>query len=142
MTNEADTATEHLTQRQIECLVLVHQHRTSKEIGIRLGISPHTVDQHIRSAMRTFGCKNRFHAADLVAVRPPAAVFPWDSACADPFVEDAVTSRFSKSVTQPRRIAYWPSRLLWSLGIACGSAFSLVVYLAGLESLARLFQQT
>src|SRR5687768_16981512 len=67
MTEVANDTIEGLTPGQIDCLLLVHQHLNSKEIGPLLGISPHTVDQRIRSALRTLGCKRRSQAAKLVA---------------------------------------------------------------------------
>ena len=44
-----------LSQGQIECLLLVDRHHSSKEIAARLGISPHTVDQRIRGALEKLG---------------------------------------------------------------------------------------
>ena len=38
-----------LSQGQLDCLLLVDQHLSSKEIAGELGISSHTVDQRIRS---------------------------------------------------------------------------------------------
>ena len=60
MTDKPEAAIKQLTEKQLECLRLVNQHHTSKEIGSRLRISSHTVDQRIRSALRTLGCTNRF----------------------------------------------------------------------------------
>ena len=37
-----------LTRGQLDCLSLVDQHLSSKEIAAELNISPHTVDQRIR----------------------------------------------------------------------------------------------
>ena len=58
---------ERLTPAQLDCLRLVDQHLSSKEIAGRLEISPHTVDQRIRLALQTLGVENRKHAARLVA---------------------------------------------------------------------------
>ena len=63
-----------LSQGQIECLLLVDRHHSSKEIAARLGISPHTVDQRIRVALEKLGVERRGEAARLVA----AAVMPDD----------------------------------------------------------------
>src|SRR5687767_4058059 len=88
MTNWIDVETEQLTQGQIDCLLLVHQNLTSKEIAPRLGISPHTVDQRIRLALRVLGCKRRTEAARLVASRwGQRAIFRFDSDVIDAFVE-------------------------------------------------------
>ncbi len=60
-----------LSQGQIECLLLVDQHHNSKEIAVRLGISPHTVDQRIRLALEKLGVDRRGEAARLVAAALP-----------------------------------------------------------------------
>lgn len=149
VTDELELAAESLTPGQIECLMLVHQHFTSKEIGPRLGISPHTVDQRIRSALRILGCKNRYQAARLVASRIPSeAMFKWQSALPEPFVEPRrrpTVARPTRTIPMPFATTQYPLnemsiplRLLWIVVIACGAAFSVGVYLAGLESLARL----
>jgi DNA-binding CsgD family transcriptional regulator len=55
-----------LSQGQRECLELVNQHLSSKEIALRLGISPHTVDQRVRQALQILGVDKRGEAARLV----------------------------------------------------------------------------
>ena len=65
-----------LSQGQIDCLLLVDKHHSSKEIAARLGISPHTVDQRIRGALEKLGVDRRGEAARLVA----AAISPGDDA--------------------------------------------------------------
>ena len=60
-----------LSQGQIDCLLLVDQHHSSKEIAVRLGISPHTVDQRIRGALEKLGVERRGEAARLVAAAIP-----------------------------------------------------------------------
>jgi DNA-binding CsgD family transcriptional regulator len=54
---------DQLTARQRDCLRLVMQHQPSKEIARTLGISPNTVDQHIRAAMIILGAATRVAAA-------------------------------------------------------------------------------
>ena len=56
-----------LSQGQIDCLLLVDKHHSSKEIAVRLGISPHTVDQRVRGALEKLGVERRGEAARLVA---------------------------------------------------------------------------
>jgi len=56
-----------LSRGQIDCLLLVDKHHSSKEIAVRLGISPHTVDQRIRGALEKLGVERRGEAARLVA---------------------------------------------------------------------------
>lgn len=60
-----------LTRGQIDCLLLVNQHHSSKEIAAILGISPHTVDQRIRIALERLGVDRRGEAARLVATMLP-----------------------------------------------------------------------
>ena len=55
-----------LSRGQREVLLLVAEHLSSKEIAVRLGISPHTVDQRIRGALHILGVERRSHAARLV----------------------------------------------------------------------------
>ena len=153
MTDDLDVAIEELTPGQIECLLLVQQNLTSKEIAPRLGISPHTVDQRVRIALRTLGCKRRAQAAHLVASRiKPKGLFQWHPQTKEPFVKCEVRpaarrnpQRFPlpfATAQYPRNEMSIPLRLLWIVGIACGAAFSMGVYLAGLGSLARLIQST
>ena len=56
-----------LTPGQLDCLRLVDQHLSSKEIAVELEISPHTVDQRIRQALGILGVERRTQAARIVA---------------------------------------------------------------------------
>ena len=56
-----------LSTGQLECLLLVDQLLSSKEIAAELNISPHTVDQRIRQTLATLGVERRAHAARIVA---------------------------------------------------------------------------
>ena len=56
-----------LTPGQLDCLRLVDQLLSSKEIANELRISPHTVDQRIRQALATLGVERRTQAARIVA---------------------------------------------------------------------------
>ena len=60
-----------LSDGQLEVLQLVDQHMNSKEIGARLGISSHTVDQRIRGAIKVLGVSRRQEAARLVGRASP-----------------------------------------------------------------------
>jgi len=167
---------ELLTQRERECLRLVDQHLSSKEIATELHISPHTVDQRIRQALGILGVERRTQAARIVAShhgpyqrlihqspyieqetgasQPEAAVshqirhadraggtggagflteqrpdFPWSS------LQLPFATR-----SNPRNEMSVGQRLFWIASIAIGAAFSAGIYLAGLESLARLLK--
>ena len=63
----SDSRVSKLNQAQLDCLRLVDQHMSSKEIAAELGISSHTVDQRIRLALQILGVERRSQAARLVA---------------------------------------------------------------------------
>jgi DNA-binding CsgD family transcriptional regulator len=56
-----------LSSGQLDCLRLVDEHLSSKEIASRLKISPHTVDQRIRRALQILQVERRSQAALIVA---------------------------------------------------------------------------
>ena len=56
-----------LTDGQRDCLRLVYAHMTSKDIARALGVSPHTVDMRLRTAMKTLGVASRIEAARALA---------------------------------------------------------------------------
>ena len=165
-----------LTDGQLDCLRLVDQHLSSKEIAAELRISPHTVDQRIRQALHTLGVERRTQAARLVAQfsGPYQRLIhqtPHIEASNEPGHPDAAASiqirhadRAGKVggagfLTEQRPASFWPSlqppvatrsnprnemsvgqRLFWIAAIAIGAAFSAGIYLAGLESFARLWK--
>ncbi|MBC7505477.1 MAG: helix-turn-helix transcriptional regulator [Sandarakinorhabdus sp.] len=55
-----------LTEGQRDCLRLVYNHMKSKDIARILGLSPHTVDMRLRTAMRTLGVTSRIEAARML----------------------------------------------------------------------------
>jgi DNA-binding CsgD family transcriptional regulator len=67
VTIDPDSPVARLSPGQIECLLLVDRHHSSKEIANHLGISPHTVDQRIRGALDKLGVERRGEAARMVA---------------------------------------------------------------------------
>lgn len=60
-----------LTKGQLECLRLVRDLHTSKEIARRLGVSPHTVDARLRRAIEKLGVSSRTEAAKLLTAYEP-----------------------------------------------------------------------
>ncbi len=60
-----------LNEGQRDCLRLVLAHLSSKEIARQLDISPHTVDQRLRTAMRILNAQSRFDAARKFAELDP-----------------------------------------------------------------------
>jgi DNA-binding CsgD family transcriptional regulator len=67
---------DRLTPRERDCLRLVDEHLSSKEIARRLGLSKHTVDWHLDKARRRLGAADRYEAARLVSPRNQAAAAP------------------------------------------------------------------
>jgi DNA-binding CsgD family transcriptional regulator len=165
-----------LTRGQLDCLLLVDQHLSSKEIAAELNISPHTVDQRIRIALQTLGVERRTQAARLVSqhhapyqrlIHQSSYIEVHDP---DEHPRDAVSYQIRHAdragetggpdfKTEQRPDSSWSSlplpfatrshprnemsvglRLLWIFLIATGAAFSAGMYLAGLESLARLLK--
>ncbi|NUQ18224.1 MAG: helix-turn-helix transcriptional regulator [Sphingomonas sp.] len=165
-----------LTQGQLDCLGLVHEHLSSKEIAAELGISPHTVDQRIRQSLQTLGVERRAQAARIVAQhsepyqrlihQPPYIPCAAESGHPEAAVSHQIrhADRAGEAggpgfLTEQRPASFWPSlqlpfatrsnprnemsvgqRLFWIAAIAIGAAFSAGMYLAGLESLARLLK--
>ena len=166
-----------LTRGQLDCLLLVDQHLSSKEIAAELNISPHTVDQRIRVALQALGVERRTHAARIVArhhepyqrlihqspyIEPNALAGDQGGAVSNQIRHaDRAGEAWGDSGfhTEQRRGFSWSSlqlpfatrshprnemsvglRLLWIVVIATGAAFSAGMYLAGLESLARLLK--
>lgn len=163
-----------LSKGQLDCLLLVDQHFSSKEIAGELNISPHTVDQRIRQALQILGVERRSQAARAVARHrgpyqrlihqsphiegqsnaghPEAAVSHQirhaDRAGGDGDAGFKTEQRpaSNRSLLQPpfatrsnpRNEMSVGQRLFWIVAIAVGTAFSAGMYLAGLESLARL----
>ena len=163
-----------LSPGQLDCLRLVDQHLSSKEIAVELGISSHTVDQRIRGALQVLGVERRSQAARLVArVQQPYQRLihqsphiedrsnPAQSGGAvgiqirhadragkagDPGIETEQMPVVSGSSlplpfatrSRPRNEMSVGLRLVWIVLIAMGATFSAGMYLAGLESLARM----
>jgi len=165
-----------LTAGQLDCLRLVDQHLSSKEIATELGISPHTVDQRVRQSLHVLGVERRSQAARIVAqfggpyqrLIHQSPHIPGDEQSGQP--DAAVSHQIRHAdragevggpgfITEQRPASFRPSlvlpfatrshphnemsvgqRLFWIAAIAIGAAFSAGMYLAGLESLARLLK--
>ena len=166
-----------LSAGQLDCLRLVDQHLSSKEIAAELDISPHTVDQRIRGALHILGVERRSQAARIVAQysgpyqrlihqtphieargvsgQPEAAVSHQirhadraGEAGGAGFRTEQRAASFGPSLplpfatrSNPRNEMSVGQRLFWIAMIAIGAAFSAGMYLAGLESLARLLNR-
>lgn len=64
--DQRDGKLERLTAREREILRLVGQHLTGKEIGKQLGLSNHTVANHVRNALERLGVDDRRAAARML----------------------------------------------------------------------------
>jgi DNA-binding CsgD family transcriptional regulator len=87
VTNDTDFSAKvrRLTPRQIECLRLVYDRRTSKEIAAEIELSAATVDSYITDAVALLGARNRRHAAELLhSVAPPEKLGSQSSGAEDP----------------------------------------------------------
>jgi DNA-binding CsgD family transcriptional regulator len=165
-----------LTAAQLDCLRLVDQHLSSKEIAAELGISHHTVDQRIRQSLAILAVERRSQAARIVSQYSgpyqrlihqspyiPARPERGHSQAAVSYQirhsDRAGEAGGAGFLTEQRPASFWPSlqlpfatrsnprnemsvgqRLFWIVMIAIGAAFSAGMYLAGLESLARLLK--
>jgi DNA-binding CsgD family transcriptional regulator len=72
---------DHLTDREVEVLLLVAAGKHNKEIAEALGISTRTVDHHLRTMLRRAGVQGR---AELVARCYAAEIMvggTWPPAC-------------------------------------------------------------
>jgi DNA-binding CsgD family transcriptional regulator len=163
-----------LSKAQLDCLLLVDQHLSSKEIAVELGISSHTVDQRIRGALQVLGVERRAHAARMVAqvhgpyqrlihqpphieggetLGHPGGAVGFQIRHADRAggtsdlgfkTEQLPGSSWSSlplpfaTRSHPRNEMSVGLRLVWIVLIAMGATFSAGMYLAGLESLARM----
>jgi len=61
-----DKLVAQLTDGQRDCLRLVFNHQTSKDIARILGVSPHTVDMRLRTSMKVLGVTSRIEAARVL----------------------------------------------------------------------------
>ena len=141
-----------LSVGQQECLLLVRQHFSSKEIATQLGFSSHTIDQRIRGAMAILGSENRWQAArqftDYLEQTEQFGIAKERQDGIDTSPAEPPQSRFRKprlklelpfaTLAHPTNEMSVASRLLWILAIGFGMFFAGIVYLAGLESLSRM----
>ena len=165
-----------LSPGQMDCLRLVDQLLSSKEIAAELKISPHTVDQRIRQALAILGVPRRTQAARIVArssgpyqrLIHQSPHIPADPESGQPEAAVSIQIRHADRAgesgkagfeteqrpasiraslqppfatrSNPRNEMSVGQRLFWIAAIAIGATFSAGMYLAGLESLARLLK--
>jgi len=88
-----------LTDRQEQCLLLSVA-MTDKQIARELGISPHTVNMHIRNAMDKLGVSSR-KAAIASITRNPLYDYEAMVPKAEPAVDPVVSSPLDESGKRP-----------------------------------------
>ncbi len=76
LTESSQDRVARLSAGQRQCLALVDQHLSSKEIALRLRISPHTVDQRVRQALQILGVEKRGEAARMISCELRASMDP------------------------------------------------------------------
>ena len=55
-----------LSDRQLECMRLVARHKSPEDIAEQLGISPKTVQYHVREAIKKLGARGRKKACEMM----------------------------------------------------------------------------
>lgn len=147
-----------------QVLRLVHERKTSKEIAIELNLSPHTVDDRLRTAIRILGVTTRAQAARLLIQREdgPQSLSP-QSPQLQPLLSPRSTegaagildAAASTSTADDNRGFGRPlrkrgergndldlrQRLIWIGAITLLIIFSLGVLLAGLGAVSQLALQ-
>ncbi|RDV01608.1 LuxR family transcriptional regulator [Sphingorhabdus pulchriflava] len=99
---------ERLTDRQKDCLRLVAQGFTSKEIGRLLDLSPSTVDNHVTMAVQLLGAPSRGAAARALASAEVGQYLPSQS----PELADSGDSAMNPSKAEGKVQANFGQRLL------------------------------
>lgn len=66
--DSATTQRHHLTDRERECLTWTAQGKSAWAIGVILGVSEHTVQFHLKSAMKKLGTTSKVQAV-VIAIR-------------------------------------------------------------------------
>jgi len=141
----------NLSDRELRCLVLVVEHLSSKEIAVRLGISPHTVDQHVRRALHRLGTPTRREAARWLRQTHERNFTDWrerkqlQKLESSERIEPASATQWPARIRLPLSTARHPRntmgvgvRLMWILAIAVTAMASSLVYFAGLEGITGL----
>ena len=101
---------QRLTERQKDCLRLVAQGYTSKEIGRALDLSPSTVDNHILTAVQSMNASSRGEAARSLTSIETRQKLPRESQA---LAESAQSGLLSATAETPELALR--DRRLWSL---------------------------
>lgn len=99
-----------LTERQKDCLRLVAQGYTSKEIGRALDLSPSTVDNHILAAVQAMSAASRGEAARYLASEETRQKIPREP---DALAEPQFSALLSDPAKAPALSIF--GRTIWTL---------------------------
>jgi DNA-binding CsgD family transcriptional regulator len=99
-----------LTDRQKDCLRLVADGYTSKEIGRKLGLSPSTVDNHILAATQLLGAMNRAEAGRILTSSEVRQKMPRETLA----LAETTISRFPSGPAEIPVLSIF-GRRIWSL---------------------------
>ncbi|HEX8262447.1 MAG TPA: sigma factor-like helix-turn-helix DNA-binding protein [Allosphingosinicella sp.] len=126
-----------VSEGQRACLRLVLEHRSSKDIARVLAISPHTVDQRIRFAMKALGAGSRVEAARILAAaeaeqgyQPLIYQLPdIDRPAGPPPASAPLEPEVRNAGNLPRTV--------WMLVAAAAALSAIAAFLIGLNALAE-----
>lgn len=82
-------AINRLTPKQSQCLALVAEGMTSKEIARSLGLSARTVDDHVEKARIKLGAPTRQRAAAIFRAQQAVPSTPYQLRCEPPAVDES-----------------------------------------------------
>lgn len=142
---------DHLSRRQQQCLRLVRDGMTTKEIAAAIGLSPSTVDSYIADAVKAVGASDRRAAARAFVDRD---AIPEQSGPGFPrLVEDAPLAP-TPAASEERPPAGWQlplrrnglvpgdvskgRRLVWIVAIPVALSVGFGMLMTGLDVLGRV----
>ena len=120
LTRMDDATIQRLTERQKDCLRLVAQGYTSKEIGRALDLSPSTIDNHILTAVQSMNANSRSEAARTLAGRETRQKLPRESQA---LAESSQSGLLSVSAEAPAMTVR--DRKFWTLPPIGGQTYKL-----------------
>lgn len=131
---------EDLSERQKQCLRGIYNNLSAKEIGIELGLSPHTVNEHLRDARRVLGVARSMEAARMLVaaegdnriVPDPIRVEipPSSSDASEAYPLGSARNRYNLTILQ---------RIGITLAIAVGAVALAGALIVGADAINRIF---
>ncbi len=135
---------DELSERQRQCLRLYYQNYEAKEIASQLGLSPHTVHEHLRKARETLRVGRSMEAARLLVAHEGNNRFVSDAIGIEP---DGPHDDSSEAISPANGALIARNRyelgLLARLGLILAVAFIAVALagalIVGAEAITELF---